>query len=348
MKKALCLAIILAAFWGIAPCAQGLELSAPEPEHTTVAVPSRGTEFSQGVIEILKDLIPILRPDLAQALRLAGMLIAICALICFCKILSGRLIWAASLAGILTISVTLLTSSQAFLVLGEETIRELSDYGKLLLPVMTAALSAQGGVTAAASLCTGTAVFDAVLTSVMTHIMLPAIYLFLALATVSAATQDEFLKRCKDLIKSATAWTLKTLLTCFTAYMGITGAVSGTTDKTALKATKAAISTAIPMVGSILSDASEAVLVSAAWVKNAAGIYGILAVLAVFLAPFFKIGIQYLILKGTSICCCVFGVKNLSDYIDDFSSAMGMLLGMTGGICFMLLISCISFLREVH
>ena len=129
--------------------------------------------------------------------------------------------------------------------------------------------------------------------------------------------------------------------------MSITGVVSGTTDAAALKAAKMTISSVVPVVGGILSDASESVLVSAGLMKNAAGIYGILAILAVFLEPFLRIGAHYLILKLTAALCGVFGSKQMTELIGDFSSAMGLLLAMTGATCLLLLISTVCFMKGV-
>ena len=127
--------------------------------------------------------------------------------------------------------------------------------------------------------------------------------------------------------------------------MTITGVVSGTTDAAALTAAKVTISSFVPVVGGILSDASEAVLVSASLAKNAAGIYGILALIAVFLSPFLKIGIQYLMLKLTSGLCSIFGPKRMTELMGDFSTAMGLLLSMTGAACLLQLISTVCFMR---
>ena len=129
--------------------------------------------------------------------------------------------------------------------------------------------------------------------------------------------------------------------------MGITGVISGTTDAATLKAAKLTISGVVPVVGGILSDASEAVLVSAGLVRNAAGIYGIFAILAIFLTPFLRIGCHYLLLKLTGTLCAVFGVKRCTDLIGDFTTAMGLLLAMTGSVCLLQLISTVCFLRGV-
>lgn len=137
------------------------------------------------------------------------------------------------------------------------------------------------------------------------------------------------------------------LLIIFTTYLSLTRVVSGTTDAAALKATKVGMSSFIPVVGGILSDASEAVLVSAGLLKNAAGIYGILAVLALFLHPFLQIGLHYLILKLTAAICSVFGTSRMTGIIECFSTAMGLLLAMTGAACVMVLISTVCFMKGV-
>ena len=140
-------------------------------------------------------------------------------------------------------------------------------------------------------------------------------------------------------------WCLKTLLYIFTGYIGITGVVSGTADAAAVKAAKLAISGAVPVVGGILSDASEVVLVTAGTVKNAVGVYGMLAIAAIWLGPFVKIGAHYLLLKGCGLICGVFGSKEHCTLIQDFSSAMGLLLAMTGSVCVMLLVSMVCFMK---
>jgi stage III sporulation protein AE len=158
---------------------------------------------------------------------------------------------------------------------------------------------------------------------------------------------EEYLRKLADSIKSFLSWLLKTMLIVFTTYMSITGVVSGTADAAALKAAKVTISTAVPVVGGILSDASEAVLVSAGVVKNTAGIYGIFAVLALIAEPFLRIGVHYLILKLTTAVCGIFGSKRITGLIGDFTSVMGLLLAMTGTVCLMILISTVCFLRGV-
>ena len=140
---------------------------------------------------------------------------------------------------------------------------------------------------------------------------------------------------------------LKTILYIYTGYISITGIVGGTTDATILKATKLSISGMVPVVGNILSDASEAVLVSAGIMKNAAGIYGLLTIIALWIGPFIRIGVQYVLLKITSGLSEMLGSKEMAGIIKDFSSTMGLVLAMTGSVSLIFLISTICFLKGV-
>lgn len=345
MKRMMILMMIM---WIVAMPVSALEIEAPPvPDSGRQQMPENTESFGESMIQLLDNTLQKLHPDLTEAAGVGVSVFAAALLLSLLKTAPGAGNRAGELVGVTGAAVVLLGSSTTLVHLAAETVRELSDYGKLLFPVMTAAMAAQGGMTASAALYAGTNMFDSLLGSLLSGILVPAVYLFLAVAVTFAATGEEMLKRIRDLIRSAVSWCLKTILTVFTTYMSITGVVSGTTDAAALKAAKVTISSVVPVVGGILSEASEAVLVSAGLMKNAAGIYGILAVLAVFLLPFLKIGVHYLVLKVTAALCGIFGSGGITGLVEDFSAAMGLLLAMTGSVCLLLLISTVCFMKGV-
>ena len=340
------LLVFLLLFLGVPVSAA--EFTAPEvPQEAEARMPEETSSFGEGLRQLLQKAISGLRPDLREAARVSLSSMAAVMMVSILQSFSGPVKKITELAGAAAVASVLLLSSDTLIRLGADTVRQLSEYGKLLLPVMTAGMAAQGGVTASTALYTGTAVFDTILGSLIANFLVPMTYLFLALAAGSSALGEDILKKMRDFVKWLMSWSLKTLLTVYTTYMSITGVVSGTTDAAALKAAKMTISSVVPVVGGILSDASESVLVSAGLMKNAAGIYGILAILAVFLEPFLRISTHYLILKLTAALCGVFGSKQMTELIGDFSSAMGLLLAMTGATCLLLLISTVCFMKGV-
>lgn len=329
----------------LAQPAMAAELTAPPvPTDAAKIMPERAESFAEGLWDLTRAAVFQLQPDIREAAASCLGVLAAVLLTSLTDSLPGMTKNASDLVGTVTVGTMLLGSTNALIHLGTETVTELSQYGKLLLPVMTAAMAAQGGVTTSASLYMGTTVFNSVLGAFISGLLVPMLYLFLALAVANSAIGEDGLKKLRDFLKWTMVWGLKIILYVFTGYMGITGVVSGTTDAATLKAAKLTISGVVPVVGGILSDASEAVLVSAGVIKNSAGIYGLLAVISICIGPFLRIGIHYLLLKATAAIGGVFGSKRITGLIGDYSTAMGFVLAMTGSVCVLLLISTVCFL----
>lgn len=344
MKRWIALVLVLLAV--VLPVSA--ELAAPEVSDAGAKLMPKDTKnFGEGLRQILKELLPILWPQVQKGLAVGASLVAACILVGLLGREDSPARKTADVVGAVAVAGLLFTRTGAMIRLGESTLRDLSEYEKLLLPCMTAAMAAQGGTATGAALYAGSAAFNTILSGLLVKLMIPVQYLYLAAATAAAFLGSVPLKNLKDSIKSLLLWCLKTMLSLFTAFLGITGVVSGTADAAAVKAAKATFGTLIPVVGSVLADASEAVLVGAGVLRSGMGIYGILAILAVFLEPFCRIGVQYLILKATAALCGFFGTKTQCALIGDFGEVMRMLLGMTGAMCILLLVSTVCFLKGV-
>lgn len=325
-----------------------LEIEAPQvPQAYLERMPSDTVNLSAGLQELIREAINGLRPDLQEAVHISVGVLSAVLLVSILETVSSSGNHTAEMTGTVFVAVLLLSSTDAMIRLAAATVEDISDYGKLLLPVMTTALAAQGGLTSSGVLYAGTAFFSTILQAALNSVLVPGVFLYIVLCVGSAVTGEQILKRMGDLLKQFLGWTLKMLVIIFTTYLSLTHVISGTTDVAALKAAKVSMSSFIPVVGGILSDASEAVLVSAGLMKNAAGVYGILAVLAVFLHPFLQIGLHYLILKLTGGVGSVFGTSRMTAVIDAFGSAMALLLAMTAASCIIVLISTVCFMKGV-
>ena len=327
---------------------RAVEYTAPiAPEEAEKYLPENTASFGEDLWHIIKTAIAHTQPGITQAAGICFSLIAVTLLISILNSFSSISANITELIAALTIGTILLQSSRSMIQLGIETVTAISDYGKLLLPVMTAATAAQGGTATSTAIYTGTVFFNALLSTAITKLIIPMVYVYIALSIAYSALNNEMLINFRDLVKWAMTWCLKIVLYVFTGYLAITGVVSGSTDAATLKATKLAISGFVPVVGNIVSDASEAILVSADVMKNAAGIYGLLSIIAICVGPFLKISVQYTLLKLSAAVCASFGTKRTTGLIKDFSSIMGLLLAMTGTVCLLFLISTVCLMKGV-
>jgi stage III sporulation protein AE len=327
---------------------KALDYTAPEPpDSAQELMPARDSTFAEGLWKILRQSFGTILPTVRNTAATCASVMAVMLLTALLRSFPGNTGNALELSASVATGLLLIKGSGSLISVASDTVMELSEYGKLLLPVLTGALASQGGTTTATALYAGTAAFDAVLTNLIRKVLIPGVSMYLILGLVSAATGEGGVKKLKAFLKWLTVWLLKGVLYLFTGYMAITGAVSGSADAATIKAAKLTISSMVPVVGGILSDASEAIVVGAGVMKGAVGVYGVLAITAIWIMPFVRIGVQYLMLKAVGALCAGFELKRPAGLIEDFAAAMGILLAMTGTVLVLLLISTVCFMKAV-
>lgn len=325
-----------------------MEFTAPQvPIEAEKYMPEEVNSFSEDLWYVIKSAISELQPSIAEAVRVSLSLVAITILTSMLQTVSGNAKYVVHVAGALSVGLLLIEPSNSLINLGVQTINELSEYGKLLLPVMTAAMAAQGGVSSSTALYTITALFNTLLTYGITKIIVPTMYVYIAFSIANSVLGNEMLLRFRNFANGLMTWGLKGSIYLFSGFITVTGVVSGAVDASAVKATKLIISGTVPVVGKIISDASETILVSASVMKNTVGIYGIVAMVAILIGPFLQIGIQYIILKITGAICSILGSDRPTTLIGDFTAMMGFLLAATGTVILLLLISTVCFMKGV-
>ena len=308
--------------------------------------PSAQTDPGTAILELIKWASGLSVGALREAVRTAALLL-MAALVCRLvrqSVPDDRL-RIQSMTGALAITLLFSANMKSMIGLATAVLDEMEAYSKLLLPVMCGAAAAAGAPTGASALYMGSSLFFSLLTTLVRSLLLPLVYAFIGLAAAECALPDGKLKSVRELLGWCISMLLKGVMYAFTAYLSLTGLLSGSSDEAAVNAAKSTLSAAIPVVGSIASDASEAVLQSAKLLRATAGTFGILAVLAMALLPFLKIMICCLTMKLTAAVAGFTAEGEHAALIGAQSSAMGYVLGMTGSAALMLLFSTCCFMK---
>lgn len=263
----------------------------------------------------------------------------------FSLVAEGIAARAVTMAGLLATTTAVGTGVSSLVKLSANTIREVVEFQGILLPVMAAAGTAAGSPGASAAVYSGTVLFTNFLMKLATKILFPLVFAGMALSLGNGALHTNLLQRLQNALNKLLTWGLKGIVTVFSAVLALTGVVRGTADAAMVKATKMAVSGMVPVVGSILADASETVLASATVIQACTGVFGLLVIAAICLKPFFEIGLQYLLLKITTSLCAMIAIPELVAHLENLSKAAGYLLAITGIFSFMSLISCVCFLQ---
>lgn len=308
---------------------------------------SEGAQLDQGLERLLvravEHLPKVLRTGLRSALSLL-VIVIVCAMAEGMQAVGGECsgLNVCVMAGALAITAVSANEMNTMMGLGRSTIDRMQGFSQVLLPVAAACTAATGAPAAAAVRQVATAFFSSLLLTLMDRLLVPLVYAYVVACTAHATVGNPGLDKVAQVLKWVVTRSLTVLLVLFVAYLTVSGTIAGTTDAAALKAAKMAISTAVPVVGSIISNAAETILVGAGLLKNAVGVFGMLAVLGICIVPFLQLGAQYLTYKFCGALAATLADSRLAKLIDGIGSAFALMLGMTGASALLLLVSTVS------
>lgn len=299
--------------------------------------------FGTRVLALLKDTLgQIGELGLSEGLRTLGIILASAL---FCALLEDgpRTKAAVPLVGALTIAAACVRPFGSMISLGTETIRELHAYTELLLPAMGTLMTLSGNAASAAVSGLGIVLFD-LLQSMISCLLVPLIYLLLALSVAESALGMEQLAALRGFVRWLVVTAIKLTMWGYSGILTLTGLVSGAVDAQKLRNLRAAIAGMVPVVGNLVSEASGSLLSAASLLRTASGLYGMLAVLGICLGPFLRTALQFLLLKLAVALCGLFGKGSQTPLLEKLTEAMGLILALTAMACLcslMILVLCI-------
>lgn len=277
-----------------------------------------------------------------------AMCLRICAIVLLCAMIKGfgdsRTVGAVELAALLALGMCCLDRVSGIFTQTAQTVDSMSVFAGFLFSVLASATAATGAVGTAGTVYGVTVALCGVMSRLLQSIFLPCISCYMALMLADYALGDGGLSMMADMLKQLITNGLKFAVIGFSAYLSLTGVISGSADSAAVKAAKLGISSIVPVVGSMIADASETLLVSAGLIRSAVGVFGLLGVLAVSIGPFLETGLGYLTLKCTAAVASTAGEKRLSGFISSMAGAMGLVTGLTGVCTVLIMISCVCFM----
>ena len=105
------------------------EIAAPQvPEAGRKLMPRETENFSQGLRHILKELLPILRPELDQGLRTGLGLVCVCLLLSLLRTMDMGTAKIGNVVGAVSIAGLLFGNAQTMIRLGADTVTQMREY----------------------------------------------------------------------------------------------------------------------------------------------------------------------------------------------------------------------------
>lgn len=185
----------------------------------------------------------------------------------------------------------------------KEAVQNLTSFANSLIPLMMTLMITTGNVVSSGMLQPILLLIITFISNFITNILIPIALISTALGIVSKISEQVQVGRLSKFLNSSMVWILGTVLTLFVSLTSLEGGLTASVDGVTAKAAKTAISSVVPVIGSILGDAVNTIMGCSNIIKNAVGVVGIIVILSICIRPIIQLAaltITYYL--GAALC----------------------------------------------
>ncbi|HWR09957.1 stage III sporulation protein AE [Sporomusa sp.] len=241
------------------------------------------------------------------------------------------------------LSVIALSAFYQGLTLARETVSNMVGFMEALLPLLLSLLAGVGALTSAALLTPLMLLVVSVTSVVVKDIILPLLFLTAILECVNYLSGSYKLSNLTGVLKQAGMMTLGLVLVVFIGIVSIQGVAGSVADGLTLRTAKYATATFIPVVGKMFADTVELVMGASLLLKNAVGIFGVLAIALICALPLIKLISLIVVIKIAGALIQPMGDEKMAKCLDAMGNNLLLVFGalLTVALMFFLVVTMI-------
>lgn len=284
--------------------------------------------FNVGADDIIKLFGNLLTGTIESPLKATVRLIAIIILIAVCESFmpdEAKINSVINLAGVLFCVISIINPISTVIKFAVASVTVSEKFMLVLLPVLTAVVSASGNPTLALSFQSIAFAAAQIISAVATKAIVPIIGVILALDISSSLMPKFSLTGITEIIKKSVTFILSFSATLFVSFLGLKAGLANTADTLATKGIKLVISSAVPIVGGALSEAYSGVLGNIMLAKSTIGVFGLCSIALIVLPSCIQLVFWIFSLKLSAGIAEMFELKGIVSLLKSVSSSLVLL-----------------------
>lgn len=210
---------------------------------------------------------------------------------------------------------------------------------QVVFPILLALLSSIGSLSSVSIYNPIVAILTTIVSIVFEKFLYPifiVVFLFTILGQLSSSVK---LGKLQGFLSTAFKYVVGLVLTIFTGFLSLQGITAGKFDSIGIKATKFAIKSYIPIIGSFISDGMDFLVLGSVLIKNSVGLVGVLVLFLTIISPVISLLIMKLGFQLTAGILEMTGAEKFSNYMSRCSSILVYPIVLILGVAFMYVIT---------
>ena len=235
--------------------------------------------------------------------------------------------------------IVVLIAFKDILDLTNRTINLILTQMQIIFPILITLLGTIGSFSSISIYNPLVAVLTSAISIVFDKFLYPLFITIFLFTVIGHLTDTIKLNKINSFLSSTFKWVIGIVFTLFTGFLSIQGISAGKFDSVSIKATKFAMKSYIPIIGSYVSDGMDFFILGSVLVKNTIGLIGVLILFVSIISPIITILIYKLALQLSGGILEMTGSTKMSNFLTNCSKILIMPIVLIIGIAFMYVIT---------
>lgn len=291
---------------------------------------------------VVDAILELITGKMSEKLKAVGF---VCALLVLSAVLEGFAQPGSTMHSVFSVFTTLLIVVSLLLPVSESLVQAFSamelssNFLLAYIPAFAGVISMSGKPLSSAAYSSVMIGLSNLLAQCNVKVFLPVVQVFFSLNIVSSVQPKYAFNSLVAFFKKAVTVLLGFSATIFTGLLAIKGSLASAGDSVAVRGVKMLVGSAVPVVGSALSDAYTSVLGSITLIQNAVGIFGIVVFALMHVPVILDLLLWYLALSFTASVSEALGQKQAATLLNGIASTVSLVNTLVIFTAFILIIS---------
>lgn len=235
--------------------------------------------------------------------------------------------------------VTLIMANFSSIISEMKTsLQNLTGFANSLIPLMMTLMITTGNVVSSSMIQPILLLLITFISNFVTNILIPIILVSTALGIISKISEQVQVGKLSKFLSSSMVWVLGTIFTLFVSITSLEGTLTASVDGVTAKAAKTAVSSVVPVIGSILGDAVNTIMGCSNIIKNAVGVVGIIVIISICIKPILELAILTITYYLGAALCEPIADKKIVGVMEQMGGTFKIFLAVMFGITALLII----------
>lgn len=241
--------------------------------------------------------------------------------------------------GVLFVSLLLFSQVVSCIISASSALYALSAFTKMLVPVMAAIAAFSGNPTMAVSYQAGTLYCAEMISAVCRDFLVPILCIFAAAAVCASVNRVVKINSLLAMVKSVFNSVLGLAGTVFTGVLALKNILAANVDRVSFKGIQFVLGSAVPVVGSTLSEGLSSLVAAAGLMKSTYGMIGLIVILVTVLPSICELLIWLLGLTATGYAAQALEQNSTASVIASLRFVLSMMLSLILFSVYLLIVS---------